>query len=172
MLEVPLHWTSSPPHDHMMYRSRSIGRRTGRTALLVVVASVVGGIGIMNIMLATVTERTREIGIRRALGARRIDITGQFPAETVVLSTVGGGTGILGGLTCPWVFELTRGILDNAIPEAMANLPTAVQNLTPVIVTWSIPLAFGISVAIGVTFGIYPAMRAAQMDPIQALRHE
>ncbi|MDP6721573.1 MAG: FtsX-like permease family protein, partial [Pirellulaceae bacterium] len=140
--------------------------------LIAAVSLIVGGIGIMNIMLATVTERTREIGIRRALGAKQIDITWQFLAETVVLSVVGGAVGIAGGLTCPWAMQWLRGILEKTIPEAMNNLPEAVQNVTPQVVPWSIPVAFGISVVVGVFFGLYPAMRAAQMDPIEALRHE
>ncbi|MEK6239612.1 MAG: ABC transporter permease, partial [Planctomycetales bacterium] len=118
------------------------------------------------------TERTREIGVRRALGAKRRDVVWQFLAETVVLSIVGGVTGILGGLTCPWMIQQLRIFLESAVPQAMNNLPQSVQNVTPQIVPWSIPLAFGISVAVGVVFGIYPAMRAAQMDPIEALRHE
>ncbi len=140
--------------------------------LIAAVTLVVGGIGIMNIMLATITERTREIGIRRALGARRSDITGQFLSETVVLSVVGGATGILGGLTCPWIMQRLRAFLEQTIPETMNGLPQSVQNITPEIVPWSIPLAFGISVAVGVVFGLYPALRAAEMDPIEALRHE
>jgi len=140
--------------------------------LIAAVTLIVGGIGIMNIMLATITERTREIGIRRALGARRSDITVQFLAETVVLSVVGGVIGILVGLTCPWGIQRLRGFLQGTIPEAMNNLPQFVQNVTPQIVPWSIPLAFGISVAVGIVFGLYPALRAAQMDPIEALRHE
>ncbi|QDS88231.1 Macrolide export ATP-binding/permease protein MacB [Rosistilla ulvae] len=139
--------------------------------LLAGISLVVGGIGIMNIMLATVTERTREIGIRRALGARRRDITRQFLIETVLLSVGGGITGILGGLTCEKVLDLFRWTLQKAMPEMMDSLPEVVLTMQPVIIPWSIPIAFGISVAVGVTFGLYPALRAAKMNPIEALRH-
>jgi len=140
--------------------------------LIAAISLLVGGIGIMNIMLATVTERTREIGIRRALGARRRDITLQFLVETVVLAVVGGTTGILGGLVCPLAVRAVRGVLEAQFPRTMENLPVAVRTVDPIIVGWSLPLAFGISVAVGLAFGIYPALRAAQMDPIEALRHE
>jgi putative ABC transport system permease protein len=140
--------------------------------MIAAVTLVVGGIGIMNIMLATVTERTREIGIRRALGAKRKDITRQFLAETIVLSAIGGVAGIAGGLTCPVMMGWLRQILQLWVPEAMNNLPDAIRNVTPVIVSWSIPLAFAISVAVGIFFGLYPATRAARMDPIEALRRE
>ena len=117
------------------------------------ISLVVGGIGIMNIMLATVTERTREIGIRRALGARRRDITLQFLAESLTLCLVGGIAGVGLGLLVPvyveWKFDL----------------PTLVH-------PDSVALAFGISAATGLLFGIYPAARAAKLDPIEALRHE
>jgi len=117
------------------------------------ISLLVGGIGIMNIMLASVTERTREIGIRRALGARQGDITYQFLIETVILSSVGGVLGVLMGVSLPMIVS------------RFANIETVVS-------VWSIVLAFGISVGIGVIFGIYPARRAALMDPIEALRHE
>ena len=116
------------------------------------ISLLVGGIGIMNIMLATITERTREIGIRRALGARRGDITKQFLIETMVLSASGGVLGILVGVSIPLLVESSFGI------EAALSW-------------WSVLLAFGISVGVGVVFGIYPARRAARMDPIEALRH-
>jgi len=140
--------------------------------MIAAVTLLVGGIGIMNIMLATVTERTREIGIRRALGAKQSDITRQFLAETIVLAAVGGVAGVAGGLTCPMMMNWLRQILQNWMPEAMNNLPDAIRNVTPDIVPWSIPLAFAISVAVGIFFGLYPAIRAARMDPIEALRRE
>jgi putative ABC transport system permease protein len=118
------------------------------------ISLLVGGIGIMNIMLATVTERTREIGIRRALGAKRRDITQQFLIETVVLSGVGGILGVLLGVTIPQ-------IIIYFIPEQKA-----------IVTAYSVLLAFCISVGIGILFGLYPARRAALMDPIEALRHE
>jgi len=117
------------------------------------ISLLVGGIGIMNVMLATVTERTREIGIRRALGAKQRHIVMQFLVETVVLSVGGGLAGIALGLAIP------LGV------EHFADMKTLVQPSAPL-------LAFGISVTIGLLFGIYPAWRAAKMDPVEALRHE
>ncbi|MDO5565478.1 MAG: ABC transporter permease [Planctomycetia bacterium] len=136
------------------------------------ISLVVGGIGIMNIMLATVTERTREIGIRRALGAKRGDIVRQFLIETIVLSVVGGGLGVIVGLTCRPVTMLMMAMIKKANPNLIMSLPAIVREIEPIIVFWSIPLAFFISVVIGVVFGLYPAVRAAKMDPIEALRHE
>ena len=117
------------------------------------ISLLVGGIGIMNIMLASVTERTREIGIRRAIGAKQRQIVAQFLIETVVLSFSGGLIGICLGITIPWLIE------------NLAKMPTIV-NLS------SLVLSLGISVSVGIIFGIYPAFRAARLDPIVALRHE
>jgi putative ABC transport system permease protein len=140
--------------------------------LIAAISLVVGGIGIMNIMLATVTERTREIGIRRAIGAKRRDITSQFLVESVVLSLAGGALGVAGGLLCRPLSIWIREGLKHFYPEQMTQLPQLIQEVEPQLVSWSIPLAFVISVAVGVLFGVYPAIRAALLDPIEALRHE
>ena len=117
------------------------------------ISLLVGGIGIMNIMLATVTERTREIGIRRALGAKRRDITTQFLVEAVMLSGTGGLLGVALGIAVPFVVSYAAG-------------------MKTIVTFWSPLIAFTISGLVGVAFGIYPAMRAANMDPVEALRHE
>ncbi len=117
------------------------------------ISLLVGGIGIMNIMLASVTERTREIGIRRAVGAKRRQIIGQFLIETVVLSTFGGLIGLGVGVLIPFLITYFSGMVT--------------------VVTWNgILLPLVISMAIGILFGLYPAMNAAKVDPIVALRHE
>ncbi|HMJ89132.1 MAG TPA: ABC transporter permease [Candidatus Acidoferrum sp.] len=117
------------------------------------ISLLVGGIGIMNIMLASVTERTREIGIRRALGAKREDIITQFLVEAVILSAAGGILGVLLGVVIPHFVSHFAG-------------------MKTIVTFWSPFLAFTISGAVGVIFGIYPAFRAAAMDPVEALRHE
>jgi putative ABC transport system permease protein len=117
------------------------------------VSLIVGGIGIMNIMLVSVTERTREIGIRQAIGAAPQDIRWQFLTEAVVLSLVGGLIGVLVGIAGALIFG-------------------AVSDLRTVIVTSSIVLAFLSAAVVGIFFGFYPANRASQLDPIEALRHE
>lgn len=140
--------------------------------LIAAISLVVGGIGIMNIMLATVTERTHEIGIRRALGAKRGDITRQFLVESAVLSLAGGTLGVLAGLVCSPVTGWVRSLLMSWFPEQMETLPELIREVEPQLVSWSIPLAFAISLIVGIAFGVYPALRAAQLDPIEALRHE
>lgn len=140
------------------------------------ISLVVGGIGIMNIMLATVTERTREIGIRRALGARQTDIIQQFLTETIVLSGAGGLIGVVLGLLTPLAFQGIQWTVKNFVLNASGNdnspLGKMLTDMEPQIAIWSLPVAFGISVGIGIVFGIYPARAAAKMDPIEALRHE
>jgi len=117
------------------------------------ISLLVGGIGIMNIMLASVTERTREIGIRRALGAKRRDIITQFLVESVMLSGAGGIIVVGLGVAIPW-------------------LVTRFAEMRTIVTFWSPLVAFGISALVGIMFGIYPAFRAARMDPGGALRHE
>ena len=138
----------------------ALGAVTGTFTLLLGaiggISLLVGGIGIMNIMLVSVNERTREIGIRKAVGARRRDIMLQFLIESMALTGIGGILGILLG----WSITLVVGL----IPQA--------SGLTLVITSGTVIIAVGVSVAIGVIFGLYPAMRAARLHPIQALRYE
>ena len=138
----------------LLRQARETQRRW--TLMLATIASIsllVGGIGIMNIMLASIIERTREIGIRRALGAKRAHIVAQFLAETVLLSVSGGLIGVGGGVGFSMLLQ------------EFAKMPIVVE-------PWFIGLAFGISAAIGIIFGVYPAVRAAGLDPVEALRHE
>lgn len=140
--------------------------RTQRTFNFIMVgiaafALVVGGIGIMNIMLATVTERTREIGIRRALGAKRRHITLQFLIETTVISLTGGLIGICIG----------AGVA-TTLPTVVEYFSSGEQKYPTVIATWSVLGSFIVSGLIGIGFGLYPAVKAAHMNPIEALRHE
>jgi putative ABC transport system permease protein len=118
------------------------------------IAFIVGGVGVTNIMLVAVTERTREIGIRKALGARRADITWQFLTEAVALT----GSGGLAGLLCGWLFSLA---VSAVVPDLAMKIPI-----------WAAMLGFFGSVAVGLVFGIWPAMKAARLDPIVALRYE
>jgi putative ABC transport system permease protein len=121
------------------------------------ISLVVGGIGIMNIMLVSVTERTREIGIRKAVGARRRDVLSQFMVEAVLVSVVGGVIGIALGV---------------GFSQLISGVSVAGQVLRTVVAPEAVLLAFAVSVAIGVFFGIYPATRAASLNPIEALRYE
>ncbi len=133
-------------------------RRTQRIfeMVMVAIASIsllVGGIGIMNIMLASVLERTREIGVRRAIGARQKDVVRQFLIETTIISLTGGVAGIILGV-------------------AMSQLIGVLAGWSTIVTTSSIVLAFGVSVAIGIVFGLYPAVRASRLDPVKALHYE
>jgi putative ABC transport system permease protein len=126
------------------------------TYVMVAIAAIsllVGGIGIMNIVLATVLERTREIGIRRSIGARRMDIVRQFMTESVLISVGGGLMGIAFGFFLAWLIART------------AEWKT-------IVTTSSVVIAFSVSVAVGLIFGIYPAMKASRINPIDALRYE
>ncbi|MEZ5287362.1 MAG: FtsX-like permease family protein [Vicinamibacterales bacterium] len=114
---------------------------------------VVGGIGIMNIMLVSVTERTREIGLRRAIGARRTDVLAQFLIEAMALSLLGGATGVALGI-------------------GAAQGLTTVMHWATVVSTSSIALSFGFAAAVGVVFGFVPARRAARLNPREALHYE
>jgi putative ABC transport system permease protein len=142
----------------------TVGQITGALTVLLgsiaAISLVVGGIGIMNIMLVTVTERTREIGIRKAIGARRSDILLQFLIESMFLSGVGGALGILVGAGLASLLgNGSAQIAGGALPPPIVSVP-------------SVLLAFGVSVGIGLFFGIYPANRAAALEPIEALRYE
>jgi putative ABC transport system permease protein len=147
-------------------------RRTANIVLTLVaaVSLLVGGIGIMNIMLASVTERTREIGIRRAIGATRDHILLQFLVETGVLSVIGGLIGVIAGISVALVLDkgikgLTKLPYISGFLPADSGMPTSVT-------LWSVLLAFVVAVLTGLVFGIYPARRASMQDPIVALRHD
>ena len=120
-------------------------------------------------MLATVTERTREIGIRRALGATQSNIVMQFLIETLILTGIGGVLGVLFGVLCGPIFEGLKFLVGSFNPDA---IPQIVDSIEPRIALWSILLSLGISFGTGLVFGLYPARKAALMDPIEALRHE
>ena len=128
------------------------------------ISLLVGGIGIMNIMLASVTERTREIGIRRALGATKAHIVWQFVVETGVLSALGGLIGV--GLGVGFA------LLVNTFADDLARTLGADTTIKTAITSWSILLSFSIATITGLVFGIYPALVAARQDPIVALRHD
>jgi len=151
-------WAVTVPLDRLEEAER---QKTRFTRLLVLIASIslmVGGIGIMNIMLASVTERTREIGIRRALGAKRRDITLQFLIEAVVQTAIGGILGVAIGLGSIYFIPVIAQWFGEYLP-AKIHVP-------------AIFLSLGVSIGVGVLFGWYPARRASLLDPIEALRHE
>ncbi len=140
------------------------------SAAIAAISLLVGGIGIMNIMLATVTERTREIGIRRALGATRRHIVAQFLVETGVLSAVGGMAGVVLGVGLSLALDnllplLQRWSVTSRFVPADASLPVHLS-------LWPMLVAFLVAAATGLVFGLYPARKAAKQDPIVALRHD
>ena len=151
-------FTMQSQQDILAATSSITGTLTVLLGAIAAISLVVGGIGIMNIMLVTVTERTREIGIRKAIGARRRDILLQFLIESMVLSGLGGLLGIATG----WFISAQI----SSIKIGGGSLPP------PVVSIPSVLLAFGVSVGIGLFFGIYPANRAARLHPIEALRYE
>ena len=151
-------WEVSVPLDRLEEAERARNRYMGLLFLIAAISLLVGGIGIMNIMLATVTERTREIGIRRALGAKRRDIIMQFLIEAVVQTTIGGCLGIAVGLMAMFGIPLLVRIFTST------PMPTKLE-------PWSILISLISAVSVGVLAGLYPAFRASRLDPIEALRH-
>jgi putative ABC transport system permease protein len=134
------------------------------------ISLLVGGIGVMNIMLVSVTERTREIGIRRALGATRRDIVTQFMVETGTLSVLGGLIGIMTGVITSRLLETIV-----AVAKRLPGFSGAFNDqfsLQPEVTLWSIVVSVAVAGGVGIVFGIYPAIVASRKDPIQALRHD
>ena len=157
-------WVITLPLDKLEAAEREKRRYEMLLVFIAGISLLVGGIGIMNIMLATVTERTREIGIRRALGAKRRDIILQFLIEAVVQTTLGGLAGMIIGVGVVFALPpMTRWLAEHWFPDAFT--PTALH--VP-----SIFLSLAVSIFVGVVFGLYPAWRASLLDPIEALRHE
>ena len=162
VMRIQRHVPPNKPDDFSISTSEQMVQQfhsvTAMVAMVMVVLSsiglLVGGIGVMNIMLVSVTERTREIGVRKAVGARRSDIVLQFLTEAVVLTGIGG----LIGMTLGWLLAM-------AVRLIFPSLPTAVP-------LWAAMLGVGVSVGVGVFFGIWPANKAARLDPVEALRYE
>jgi putative ABC transport system permease protein len=151
-------WEVAVPLDRLKEAEDARDRGTVLLMAIALISLLVGGIGIMNIMLATVTERTREIGIRRALGAKRRDITIQFIIEAVVQTSIGGLLGIATGLAMIiGIPPLTSLFMKKPLPAQLEIM--------------SIFISLGVAVVVGVLFGWYPARRASRLDPIEALRH-
>jgi putative ABC transport system permease protein len=151
-------WVVTVPLDRLEEAERARDRYKMLLVLIASISLMVGGIGIMNIMLATVTERTREIGIRRGLGAKRRDITMQFLVEAVVQTSIGGLVGMLFGLALVFGIPFAAKLLQFNLP-AKLHVPSIFYSLV-------------VSIGVGVLFGWYPARRASRLDPIEALRHE
>jgi len=141
--------------DQLIGQFRAItGGVTGAMVLIALISLVVGGVGVMNIMLVSVTQRTREIGIRKAVGAFRRDIVRQFLTEAITLTTIGGFLGVAFGAS-------VSGLVRAFVPA----LPTSVP-------AWSVLVGLLVSMSVGLFFGIYPAVKASRLDPIEALRYE
>jgi putative ABC transport system permease protein len=141
--------------DQLISQFRAItGGVAAAMVFVALVSLVIGGVGVMNIMLVSVTQRTREIGIRRAVGAFRRDVVGQFLIEAVTLSTIGGALGVALGL-----------LIAGAVKATVPSLPVAIP-------LWSPLLGLLVSTGVGVFFGAYPAVKAARLDPVEALRWE
>jgi putative ABC transport system permease protein len=162
VLRIRRHVAPNKPDDFSISTSEQLVEQfhnvTAMVALVMVVMSsiglLVGGIGVMNIMLVSVTERTREIGIRKAIGAKRADIVLQFLTEAVVLTGLGG----LIGMSLGWLVSFICRMVFPALPTAVP--------------WWAAALGVVVSVAIGLFFGIWPANKAARLDPVVALRYE
>jgi putative ABC transport system permease protein len=141
--------------DQLISQFKAItGGVTGAMVVVALISLLIGGVGVMNIMLVSVTQRTREIGVRRAVGALRRDVIGQFLVEAVTLSTIGGALGVALGL-----------LISATVKALVPSLPTAIP-------FWSPLLGLLVSMGVGVFFGAYPAVKASRLDPIEALRWE
>jgi putative ABC transport system permease protein len=151
-------WLVTVPLDILNAAEATQRRSTILLAFIAGISLFVGGIGIMNIMLATVTERTREIGVRRALGAKRRDITLQFLIEAIVQTTAGGLFGVILGVLIVYLAPIAAQLFGIHLPSKLNES--------------SFFLSLGVATAVGIVFGLYPAWKASRLDPIEALRHE